>query len=149
MPKMNKEGWLLKENRCELVCKQCGETKPLSEFSTEGKTSAGNKKYKSRCRQCYSKHAAKSHKTMQHMQTLAEMRDSAKTKCVVCGYDRCKAALDFHHIDPSSKAFEISDAFDYRRVKSITVDDLVSEIEKCAVVCCRCHREIHAGLIQL
>lgn len=26
-------------------------------------------------------------------------------KCLICGYDRCPEALDFHHLDESSKEF--------------------------------------------
>ena len=28
--------------------------------------------------------------------------------CALCGYDRCVAALHFHHLDPSSKQFHLS-----------------------------------------
>jgi len=29
-------------------------------------------------------------------------------KCRICGYDRCDGALQFHHLDPSKKDFQIS-----------------------------------------
>lgn len=29
-------------------------------------------------------------------------------KCSICGYDRCKGALEFHHMDPNEKDFGIS-----------------------------------------
>ena len=28
-------------------------------------------------------------------------------KCEICGYDKNLAALDFHHLDPNQKDFEI------------------------------------------
>ena len=32
-------------------------------------------------------------------------------KCQICFYDKCQNALNFHHINPSTKCFEIADAF--------------------------------------
>ena len=29
-------------------------------------------------------------------------------KCQICGYNKCKRALDFHHVNPSEKSFNIS-----------------------------------------
>ena len=30
-------------------------------------------------------------------------------KCCICGYDKCKDALDFHHLDPTKKDFGIGE----------------------------------------
>lgn len=60
-------------------------------------------------------------------------------KCQVCGYDRCHEGLDFHHLDPTEKDFEISD-----RLTSWTA--ILPELRKCALLCACCHREVHAGL---
>ena len=60
-------------------------------------------------------------------------------KCQVCGYDRCVEALEFHHVDPEEKAFNIGD-----RVTSL--EAILPELEKCVLVCANCHREIHCGL---
>ena len=65
-------------------------------------------------------------------------------KCQFCGYSRCLAALDFHHLNPSVKSFNLS--MD-NLFKSWNV--ILSEVDKCALVCTNCHREIHAGLIKL
>ena len=29
-------------------------------------------------------------------------------RCALCGYQRCVAALHFHHIDPAAKRFSLS-----------------------------------------
>jgi len=65
-------------------------------------------------------------------------------KCVLCGYNKCQDALDFHHKNPNKKDFGLS-------VKGLTRswDKIKSEIDKCALVCANCHREIHAGITQL
>lgn len=62
-------------------------------------------------------------------------------KCIICGYNKCISALEFHHIDPSEKDFRIS--------SGIKRWELVEkEISKCILVCSNCHREIHYGLIE-
>jgi hypothetical protein len=66
------------------------------------------------------------------------------SQCQICEYDRCPAALEFHHPDPKQKDFSISgdgSTRSWERVKK--------EIEKCVLVCANCHREIHAGITQL
>ena len=67
------------------------------------------------------------------------------SKCCVCSYDRCAAALEFHHLDPAQKDFSISQA--YANPKKW--DTIVSELEKCVLVCSNCHREIHQGILVL
>jgi len=57
-------------------------------------------------------------------------------KCFYCGYDKCVAALDFHHID-TNKEFKISNVRCYSKKK------LKAEIDKCIVLCSNCHREVH------
>lgn len=64
-------------------------------------------------------------------------------KCVICKYDRCKSALEFHHIDPSEKDFNISST------KNRKFEDIINELDKCILVCANCHREIHDGLISV
>lgn len=65
-------------------------------------------------------------------------------KCCVCGYDSCLACLDFHHPDPTQKngygtgALKAHWSFEKNK----------SELDKCVLVCVRCHREIHAGVTE-
>lgn len=57
-------------------------------------------------------------------------------KCERCGYDKCPAALDFHHLDPLEKDFSLG--------KSLrSFESVKAEIDKCVLVCSNCHREIH------
>ena len=58
-------------------------------------------------------------------------------KCVLCGYDKCVAALDFHHKD-DNKEFGISLIGVTRSWEKIK-----KEIDKCILVCANCHRELH------
>jgi len=65
-------------------------------------------------------------------------------RCQICGYQRCRKALDFHHKDDSSKKFGISDKGYTRSWKAIK-----EEVEKFYLLCANCHREVHAGVLQL
>jgi len=61
-------------------------------------------------------------------------------KCVACGYSKCSAALDFHHINPEEKEGLRQDwCFEKNK----------SELDKCVLLCANCHRELHAGVISI
>lgn len=62
-------------------------------------------------------------------------------KCQCCNYKTCNEALEFHHINPEEKDFNISD----RDIK-LDWNLLKKELDKCILVCANCHREIHAGV---
>lgn len=59
-------------------------------------------------------------------------------KCQRCGYDKCIAALDFHHKDSNDKSFEIG-----RMMLRKSIDELLLEAQKCNLFCSNCHREEH------
>lgn len=63
---------------------------------------------------------------------------------MVCGYSRDIHALDFHHLDESTKKFGLSDRGMTRSWKKTEI-----EVKKCALLCANCHREVHSGLINL
>lgn len=65
-------------------------------------------------------------------------------QCQMCGYKRCPAALDFHHKDESQKQFGIS-AKGYTR----SWEAVKAELNGCYLLCANCHREAHAGILQL
>lgn len=58
--------------------------------------------------------------------------------CSICGYNKCDAALEFHHIDPSQKDFGISENGHTKSFDKIKV-----ELDKCILVCSNCHQELH------
>ncbi len=65
-------------------------------------------------------------------------------KCQNCGYSKCQNALDFHHKDDKDKKFGISEKGYTRSWKAIR-----KEVKKCYLLCANCHREAHAGILQL
>ena len=58
--------------------------------------------------------------------------------CCECGYNKHPSALDFDHIDPSKKLFDISKKIVFSKLSA-----LMEEIKKCRVLCANCHR-IHS-----
>jgi hypothetical protein len=59
--------------------------------------------------------------------------------CEQCGYGRRIDAFDFHHRDPAEKDFTMSDGGLTRSWEKVK-----AELDKCALLCANCHREIHA-----
>lgn len=92
-----------------------------------------------RCREC-------------RKQAVAEWRRRTKRKlveeaggcCALCGYSRCMAALQFHHLDPAQKRFGLS-------VRGITrsIDKIRAEAAKCVLLCSNCHAEVEVGYTAL
>ena len=65
-------------------------------------------------------------------------------RCEICGYTRCLAALEFHHINGEDKDFGISS----RNI--IDIEAYKKEVDKCILLCSNCHREVHdIGLEQV
>lgn len=62
-------------------------------------------------------------------------------KCCICGYNKCNAALEFHHLNPDEKGYGIGAKGTTHKLES----DL-EEIQKCILVCANCHREIENNL---
>jgi len=61
-------------------------------------------------------------------------------KCIRCGYVRCIRALQFHHLNPAEKDFQIS------RGTTVSWEKVQVELDKCILVCANCHSEIHDEL---
>jgi hypothetical protein len=57
-------------------------------------------------------------------------------KCSRCPYNKCLAALQFHHLDPKKKDFKIGG-----RLNSWA--KLRPELEKTILLCANCHIELH------
>jgi len=60
-------------------------------------------------------------------------------KCARCGYDKCAAALEFHHRNPEEKEFQFS------QYQKASYERLARELEKCELLCSNCHKEEHYG----
>lgn len=58
-------------------------------------------------------------------------------KCTLCGYSKCVAALQFHH---PNKDKEFGIAYKGKTRKFL---EIVTEAEKCMLICANCHAEQH------
>jgi hypothetical protein len=71
----------------------------------------------------------------------ARLMKEAGGQCKLCGYSRYQGALQFHHLDPSSKEFTIS-----RGGVTRAFQELRAEARKCVLLCSNCHAEVEAGV---
>lgn len=58
--------------------------------------------------------------------------------CKKCGYNKSLKALQFHHLIPQQKSFTIS-----ANLKSLSIEKIKKELDKCILLCANCHAEIH------
>jgi hypothetical protein len=65
--------------------------------------------------------------------------------CIKCGYNKNISALEFHHIDPTKKDYQL----DVRKLSNSKMEDLVKEVEKCDLLCANCHRETHSPNLEM
>lgn len=115
----NKERYITKN------CKHHGEAKFILE----------NRGYY-RCTKCRMDAVSRKRKTLK--KDLVEYKGG---KCEKCGYNKCVAAMDFHHKDPKEKDFGLSSNGNTQSWKKLT-----EEADKCLLLCANCHRELHAEL---
>lgn len=115
------------------VCPTCNQNKPITDFHKRGNDSH---LYQYQCKNCRNISCKKKYRNIKQ-----KCIDYKGGKCEKCGYNKCQAALDFHHIDPTEKNFQISQFqfFDWGKNKY----KIINELDKCMLICANCHREIH------
>jgi hypothetical protein len=64
----------------------------------------------------------------------------SKLSCSECGYDKHPVALQFHHVNESTKLGEINRLL-YRTNANLSV--ILAEMKKCVVLCANCHAVHH------
>lgn len=134
-------------------CGRCFVIKPLEDFHIHRARSDGRQ---SACKQC-NLDAVKKHYygDTDYPQTVSRRASIRKVKlievmskiksatgCHFCA-ENCSVALDFHHLDPREKEFELGKG----EIKS--VPRIEAELKKCVVLCSNCHRKVHAGLLNI
>ncbi len=92
-----------------------------------------------RCLKCRSEAVVRRRRKVKQM-----LVEEAGGVCVGCGYSRCIAALEFHHLVPSEKSFSLS-----HRGVARSLDKARAEASKCVLLCADCHAEVEAGVRQL
>jgi len=133
----------LELDKCLLLCQNCHREHHSNEKILEGNLSLkrlSNVKFK--------KHPYKNWSVEQkELSSVLSTRRKRNKKnllvqkmggaCYICGYNKCNAALDFHHKDPGEKDFSISKAF---RKGAAEINE---ELTKCILLCANCHSEDH------
>jgi hypothetical protein len=71
-------------------------------------------------------------------QWSVEISKRGLNKCLICGYDKSMVALDFHHIDPTTKDYRIA-----HLTNLACTSERLKELDKCVVLCANCHRIEH------
>lgn len=65
--------------------------------------------------------------------------------CSRCGYHKNLAALEFHHINPTTKSIILKTGSLTNRKKELVLE----EIKKCILLCANCHREMHHSDLEI
>ena len=118
----------LGSDRVELTCRRHGRC----EFVRE-------RRGYFRCVRCRAERVAERRREIK-----AQLVAEAGGRCVLCGYDRCHAALQFHHREPQEKAFGIA-----HRGAARSLARARREAAKCVLLCANCHSEVEAGVSTL
>jgi transposase len=88
-----------------------------------------------RCRKCRQEAVVRRRRSVKEILVM-----EAGGRCRLCGYDRCSAALQFHHLDPGAKEFGVAQGGMAR-----SIDRLRVEAHKCVLLCSNCHAEVESG----
>lgn len=109
-------------------CLGCGKRKSLDQFYKNGNG------LHSRCKECLNNRTVERQRAFK-----AECIKYKGGKCVACGYNQYQGALEFHHLDPNEKDFNIAS------VRGLSFNNhIITELDKCVLLCATCHREAHA-----
>jgi hypothetical protein len=92
-----------------------------------------------RCRKCRAERVTRRRRAIK-----ATLVREAGGRCRICGYDRCSGALEFHHVDPSLKEFNLG-----LRGVARSLDRARAEAAKCVLLCSNCHAEVEYGATAL
>lgn len=110
------------------ICTECGKNKPIESFQPQTRRM---------CNPCRSRFYNARY-ARKRLHELAEYK--LHHGCKVCGYNKCSAVLDFHHLDPNNKEGNVG-------IVAGGSNRWKEEAAKCVVLCRNCHMEYHSGLI--
>jgi DNA-directed RNA polymerase subunit RPC12/RpoP len=103
-------------------CVDCGETNKDLFYQRR----------KIKCKSCFNKDLLK--KWKQNKVKAVELKGG---KCSVCGYYKSMSALEFHHIDPTTKEEN------WNRMRTLSWNNILSMLEGTVLLCSNCHCEEH------
>jgi len=98
-----------------------------------GETEFSNTTTRSRCKKCQVTAVQKRRNKIKEL--AVEYKGGS---CINCGYNKYIGALEFHHLNPKEKDFNLSHNGHCRSWEIVK-----KELDKCILLCANCHREIH------
>jgi hypothetical protein len=122
------------------TCTACGQEKRLGEFHRSNRSRDG---HKSKCKLCRSASAkldyakAGPHWRARYERQRAFMDELKAKPCADCEIEYPPAVMQFHHL--YGKTIEVAKLFNR------TQDAILTEIEKCVVLCANCHIMRHVN----
>lgn len=140
-------------------CPNCEQVLDTSAFSVNNSKKDG---LEQRCKKCNNKRTKKQYQEAspeQHQRRIKGNREWQKARrdelvaisdeyklthgCSICGYNKCAGAMDYHHVEDKQK----EPARLLQGARSLpTINE---ELSKCVLLCSNCHREHHAGHLDL
>lgn len=110
-------------------CYRCKKEKGSAKFSVSKSTPGG---LQSACKKCQREMVYERREKFRHWLDGYKLGAG----CSVCGYQKCAAVLEFHHIG-QDKDINIG------KMGSHSRERVQREIAKCVLLCANCHRELH------
>jgi hypothetical protein len=124
------------------VCLRCKESKPIEDYHSAGHYNSKGERYsRASCKDCTLK--VKRNRKQKIREWIKEYKMGLS--CEGCGYSKetsktfSTKALQFHHT-ADDKSFEIGNSIG----NGYGIETIKKEIDKCVVLCSRCHAELHA-----
>jgi len=144
-------------------CRTCQTEKPIEEFDK-----LYNKKYphyrRSKCKKCYrEKPSFKKYDRRKHNRRRIRKQVAMKIRAIEYLGGKCQGescplpqgykipycAFDFHHRDPKMKSFYINNFIRKKNAAESCWEELRTELDKCDLLCCICHRIVHQNNVDL
>ena len=123
------------------VCTSCKKKKHTSDYYLTGKiTKSGRNIPNRRCKSC----VTQTKKDRRHNIRAWLKQYKRNCACALCGYSKethpnfTITALEFHH-PQNNKEFAVGEA----AARGMAIKKIKKEIDKCVILCSRCHTEIH------
>ncbi len=112
-----------------MLCTKCNQEKDINEFYKQKDRKKG---LNSHCKTC--KDEASILKWKLKREWAIEYKGG---KCVDCKQSYPPYVYDFHHLDPKSKDI------DWSKMRLVKQETMISELDKCVLLCSNCHRVRH------
>lgn len=135
-----------------MKCNNCRTDKPLTDFyrdkngyirkvckkCTIAKSRENQRKnHEYRKQYCREYHKKNRERRVEGDRIYKSQIDALKTPCCKCG-DARLYVIDFHHVDPGEKSFNIN-----RKKAKSDFSIIENEVKKCVCLCRNCHMEFH------